>query len=808
MRTAIQDLRYAWRQLRKAPGFASTAILILALGIGGTTAIFSALNPILFEPLPYPQANRIMMIWYADADGNRVPQTFHTYLEVTERSRSFEFLAVMKPWQPTLVGKDQPERLEGQQVSADYFRALGVPPALGRDVLASDDLFRGPRVVILSDGLWRRRFGGDRSIIGNPVHLDDDTYTVIGIMPRTFDNVLSPAAEAWTPLQYDAGNVTTVDTREWGHHLRMVGRLRGDVSAVKARNDLASIARTPVAEFPRPRWASLQQGLIVDGLQDDITRGVKPALLAVFGAVVLVLLIACVNVTNLVLARGAQRQGEIAMRAALGAAPPRLVRQLITESLLLAMIGGALGLAVTQAGIRLLVALSPVGLPRVNAIHLDVAVFAFAFAITVSIGFAVGLIPALRASRRDLHSSLQQGSQRTVGEQQGTRRMFVVAEVALALILLVSAGLLLHSLRRLFAVPAGFDGAGMLSMQVQTYGKKYDDDRVCRQFFAQALETVRLIPGVTAAAFTSQLPLSGDSDVYGARFEQDPPDVGYPVYRYAVSPGYFEALGIPLRHGRLLDDRDRENTPPVVVISESLARRRFPNQDPIGKRVHIGGLPTSPMYTVVGVVGDIKQMSLGLNDSDAVYTTTTQWHWADGTLSLVLRARGNAATYVPAIKNAIWSIDKDQPIVRIAMMDDLLAASAAERRFVVILFEAFGFVALVLAATGIYGVLSGNITERRREIGVRAALGASRSGILRLVMRQGMTLTGIGIVLGLVGAAIASQAIASMLFGVSRLDPLTYLCVVALLTIVSIIACSVPAWRASRVDPMVALRYE
>ncbi|HYM77062.1 MAG TPA: ABC transporter permease [Candidatus Dormibacteraeota bacterium] len=808
MAAVVQDLRYAFRQLRKAPGFACTAILILALGIGGTSAIFSTLNPILFEPLPYPHASRIMMIWYADEDGVRSPQTFHTYRELAERSRSFEAVAVMKPWQPTLVGTDQPERIGGQQVSAAYFRALGVTPALGRDFQPFDDMFHGPKVVILSDGLWRRRFGSDSSILQRQIRLDDETYTVIGVMPNTFENILAPSAEAWSPLQYNAGNIASTETREWGHHLRMVGRLRAGVNQSQARSDLALIAGTPVAEFPRPRWAALKQGLIVDLLQDDVTRGVKPALLAVFGAVILVLLIACVNVTNLVLARGAQRRGEIAMRAALGAAPPRLIRQLVTESLLLAIFGGALGMVVTEVGIRLLLALSPPGLPRVNAIRVDSAVFAFAFGVTVIIGLAVGLIPALHSSRRDLVSTLQQSSQRAAGDHQRTRRAFVVAEVALALVLLVSAGLLLHSMRRLFSVPPGFEASGMLSMQVQTYGRKYDDDRVCRQFFAQALDAVRAVPGVRAATFTSQLPLSGDSDVYGAKFEGDAPEVGYSVYRYAVTPGYFEALHIPLRRGRLLDDRDTTNTPPVMLISESLAKRRFPNQDPIGKRVHVGGRVDSPLFTIVGVVGDVKQMSLALGDTDAVYATTTQWHWADGTLSLVVRTHGDAAQFVPAIKNAIWSVDRDQPIVRVAMMDDLLAASAIERHFVLILFEAFGLVGLTLAATGIYGVLSGSVAERTREIGVRSALGATRTSILALVLRQGMTLACLGAALGLVGAVAASQAIAAMLFGVSRLDPLTYLGVIALLAAVSAIACSVPAWRAARIDPIVALRYE
>jgi len=403
---------------------------------------------------------------------------------------------------------------------------------------------------------------------------------------------------------------------------------------------------------------------------------------------------------------------------------------------------------------------------------------------------------------------LQEGSQRVAESHQRIRQSFVVVEVALALLLLVTAGLLFHSIRRLLAVPAGLDASKVISLQVQTNGQKYDDERVSHRFFAQALDSVRQVPGITAAAGTSQLPLSGDLDVYGAQFEDDNPEIAYPAYRYAVTPDYFDTLRIPLRRGRLLDAHDTEKTPPVVVISESLAKRRFPNQDPLGKRLHIGGRNGTPEFRIVGVVGDVKQQSLGLSDSDAVYTTTTQWTYPERTLSLVVRARGDLSALVPAIKNAIWSVDNDQPIVRIVTMETLLAESAAERRFVLILFEAFGLVALVLAASGIYGVLAGSVAERTREIGVRAALGASRGGIVRLIVRQGMTLTGLGALLGLAGALIASQAIRSLLFGISRFDLVTYSVALAVLIAVAAIACLVPAWRASQIDPMAALRCE
>jgi putative ABC transport system permease protein len=798
--TVLADLRYAARGLRARPGFAAIVVLTLALGIGATTAVFSAVDPILFEPLPYPHPGRIMMIWYAGADGSRVTQTFGTFRELTQRSRAFDAIAVLKSWQPTMTGPAEPERLEGQRVSAGYFRALGIAPTLGRDFQSSDDRLNGPNVVILSDALWRRRFGGDAAVVGRQVMLDDALFDVIGVMPRTFENVLAPSAELWSTLQYDMSLGTS-----WGHHLRMVGRLSPAVGIDRARLELDTIARAPIPAFSRVPWASLNHGLIVDSLQDDVTGGVRPALVAVLGAVMLVLAMACVNVTNLLLARGALRRAEFTMRAALGAGRSRLVRQVLTESLMLAVIGGALGMVVAESGVRALVALSPPGLPRVAAIGVDGTVFAFAAAVTALTGLAVGLFPALHTCRGDLHWGMQHGS-RSAGGHQLTRRSLVVAEIALALVLLVSAGLLLRSLQHLFAIDPGFDPSHLLTMQVQTSGPRFDKETTDR-FFAQSLEAVRRVAGVESAAFTSQLPLSGDDDEYGARFEGDDPSFGYNVFRYAVSPGYLETIGIPLRRGRLLDAHDAAGAPPAVLISESLARRRFGGQDPIGRRAHIG--PTNrPWFTIVGVVGDVKQTSLAVSQPDAVYITTTQSWFVDSALSLVVRARRDAAGRAPAIRSAIWSVNKDQPIARVAAMDDLVAASAAERRFALVLFEAFALAALVLAATGIFGVLSGSVTERTREIGVRSALGATRADILGTVMGQGMTLTGLGVAIGLGGAIGATRAIVTLLFGVSRLDYVTYAAVVALLVFVSAIACWVPAWRAARVDPSITLRVE
>jgi putative ABC transport system permease protein len=803
------DLKYAGRQLPHNPGFALVSILTLALGIGASTAIFSAVNPILFQPLPYPHADRLMMIQEMRNNGSPRLPTFATFRGLTEGSHSFDAMAVIKPWQPTMIGTGQPERFEGQRVSAGYFRTLGVLPSVGRDFETLDDQFRGPNVVVLSERLWRRRFAGDGTILGRQVTLDDVPFTVIGVMPASFENVLAPSAELWAPLQYDPS--LPPEGREWGHHLRMVGRLRRNASANQARSELKEILR-PFARIYAKGYdccGGAPDSMAIIRLQNEITRSVKPSLLAVLGAVGLVLLIVCVNVTNLLLARSARRRSEFALRAALGAGRMRLIRQLLAESLLMAAIGGILGMAVAEIGVRALVALSPPGLPRIGAIGIDTAVFLFGLGVTSLLGLIVGLISALRASHSDPQNALQQSSRTTVDGRQMTRRMLVVAEVALALVLLVGAGLLLRSLEHLFAIDPGFNSAHLLTMQVQESGRRFNDDRVRARFFTETIEAVRQVPGVTTAGFTSQLPLSGDFAVYGMQFESRPNDTSEGMLQYAVSPGYFDAMRIPLRAGRLLDEHDRVGAPGAVLISESLAKRMFPNQSPIGQRVRVGleaGHADHPWATIVGVVGDVKQTSLALSESDAFYTPMTQWAWVDTAQSLVVRTRGHAAALIPAIKKAIWSVDKDQPVVRVATMDSLLAMSQAERHFALILFEAFSIVALALAAVGIYGIVAGSVTERMREIGVRAALGASRRDILALILLQGMTLTGIGVVIGLGGAIAASQAIISMLYGISRFDPITYFGVIALLASVSGIACWVPAWRAAKVDPSITFR--
>jgi putative ABC transport system permease protein len=802
-----QDFYFALRSLRQRPGFAIVAVITLALGIGASTAIFSAVNPILFQSLPYPRAGQIMMIWEMRKDGDYNSPSFAMYRKLGERTRSFESLAVMQRWRPTMTGAAEPERLNGQHVSADYFRVLGVKPAIGRDFESSDDRYRGPKVVILSNVLWHQRLGGDHAIVGRQITLDDTTYTIVGVMPAGFDNVLAPSAGIWSPQQFDAS--LPPQGQEWAHNVSLAGRLRPGIGRDQGRRESDAILRALATELP-PSYG-VPAGLAVNSLQNDVTGGIRPALLAVLGAVVLVLLIACVNVMNLLLARGAQRQSEFAMRAALGAGRMRVIRQLLTESLVLAVLGGALGMLIAQNGIAALIALGPSELPRANAIGISGAVFAFALGVTSLVGILIGLVPALRAYQGDLNIALRGSGRSTVGSHQRTRRTLVVAEVALALVLLISAGLLLRSFERLFSVAPGFTESGLFTMQVQAKsGLRFADDNATRRFFSQALAAASQVPGVTAAAFTSLLPLSGDSDEYGAHFPALPsgqPAESLSVYRYGVSPGYFETMRIPLRRGRFLNARDSGSAPAAVVISESLARHRFGNTDPVGQQLGLGPEAASA-NTIVGVVGDVRQTSLASGQADAVYSAAAQGWFADSVMTLVFRAQGDASSLVPSLKKAIWSVDKDQPITRIASMDTLAAGLEARRHFALIVFEAFALAALVLAATGIYGVLSGNVNERMREIGLRSALGASRGDIIAMVVRQAMTLTGFGVLAGIAGAVAASRALVTLLFGISRLDPVTYLGVIALLSAVAMVACWVPAARAARVDPNVTLRME
>jgi putative ABC transport system permease protein len=807
------DLRYACRRLLASPGFALIAIASIALGVGASTAVFSAVHRILFASLPYPEAQRVVALTDRDGQGGRLPMTYGTYREIAERSRSFERLAVADRWQPALTTEGDPERLDGDRVTADYFRVLGVPPAMGRDFDASDDRPGGPRVAIVSASLAERRFGGAAETLNRQIALNGVAYTVIGVMPAAFRNALAPSAEVWAPLQYR--DRAAFQESEWGHHVRGLGRLAAGVTAQQAATEIAALGRAPIAEFARPSWAPLTNGLLVESLTESLTFGVRPMLLAVLGAVALLLAIACVNVTNLLLARAFARRAELAVRTALGAGRRRLMRQLVTESLLIALLGGFAGLGVAAAVARLLVALAPVSL-GIESFGLDGSMFLGAFAISAAVGLGIGVIPALRGVHANLYVAVRSRSRTTDARHHLLRRSLVVTQVALAFVLLTGAGLLLRSVDRLLATAPGFDPARVLTLQVVATGRRYESFAELAQLYERAIDAVRAVPGVVDAAFSSQLPLSGDNDNYNDNYgvlfeaEQDARAAGAAL-RYAVTPGWFGTMGIPLVQGRLLGIDDRAGVPPSVLINQSYAKRRFGAQDPIGQRLKMGpmiGQPDAPWATVVGVVGDVKQTSLALDAPDAVYFAMGQWAWVDPVQSLAVRTAGDPAALTAAIERAIWSVDPTPPLVRVATMRDLVERSEGQRRFALTIFAAFGLAAVVLAVVGLYGVVAGSVEERTREIGVRAALGASPARVAAFVVRQGVTLAAAGILVGVAGAVAVSRSLESLLFGVTPLAVWSYGGTVALLFGMALLACSVPAARAARVDPAVTLRAE
>ena len=801
------DVRFTARLMARQPGFALAAVLTLALGIGGSTAIFSVVKPALFEPLPYPEADRIVSICDRGQDGSCVAAAFGTYREILARNHSFDSLAVARPWQPVLTGAGEPQRIDGQRVSAAYFDVLGIRAALGRSLTDADDRPGGPRVAMLADGLWRRRFNGDPGFIGREITLGDVKYTVVGILPRGFENVSHPTAEVWTALQYDPA--LPVDGREWGHHLNMTGRLRPGVTINAAVDDLAAIARAPLADTPRVPWASMATGFIVNRFQDELTRDLRPVLLAFSAAVALVLTIASANVANLLLGRALQRRREFAVRAALGAGRARLARQIVIEGLVIATLGGALGAIAARIGVDALTSLRPAGLVRLDAIAVDRPALLFALAVSLLVGIGIAVLPAVQTIRGDLQPSLQHGSRSTTSGPRNIRQILVVAEVALALVLLVSAGLLFRSLRELVSISPGFVAQGVTIAQVQAVGSRFQENAVAVRFFDGVAAAVSAIPGVTHVGQTNQLPLSGELQRYGVNAEYAPaqdPSLDGSAYRYAVTPEYFDAMRIPLRRGRLLHRTDRAGTPNVVVISESLAARRFAGIDPLGQRVRVGGEDT-PLLTIVGIVGDVKQSSLSANDADAVYLTVEQSPFAETVMWTVVRS-GSRRDLAAALRSAVWSVDKDQPIVRMTGLSDLVDNATADRRFALFVFGVFGVVALVLAITGLYSALARNVTERTREIGVRAALGASRSGILVMILRQGLALTAVGVVAGIAGAVLVTRLLEVLLFGTTPTDLLTYVAAALLFTGVAAIASTIPALRAVAIDPAITLRAE
>ncbi len=801
--SVLADLRIAARLLGRAPAFALVSVVTLGLAIGATTSICSVVEPVLLRALPYPHAEQLVLVWERSSEGTRENVGFATIHDLVEQSRTLERAAAIGEWQPTLSDRGEPERVRGDRVSWTYFRTLGVQPALGRDFLESEDLPGNNQVVILSYGLWQRRFGGDSSIIGNAISVDGSPMTVAGVMPETFDNALSPSAKIWRVLGY----LNQPYTCRTCHHLRMLARMRPGVTTEEAQTELERIKSQLVKAYPKEYATG---GLLVGRAQDEITMGARPALLALVGAVILVLLIAVANVVSLQLARAIRRAQEFAVRGALGARRARLMRQLLTEGLLLAALGGAAGVLVAFVSLPLLVARLPQGLPRLSAIRLDAGAFAVVTAIVLLISLVMGLAPA-RGRFMDFGATLSSGRRLSGTASHGTRAALVVGEIALAMMLLVSAGLLGRSLVRLMDVNVGFAPSHLLTLEINSTGSRYASDSSVFDFHDHVRDAVRMLPGVVSVAVANQLPLGGNFDTYGV---MDPdnmpanPELAPAADRYVVSTEYLQTMRIPVIAGRGFTAQDeRDATNKVALVSASLARQLWPNESAIGRRIHLGER-SRPSYTVVGVVGDIHHSGLDAKTTMQWYVPERQFFSSDNQEALIVRTAGDPAAIATAVRRAIAAIDPTQPIVKVATMDDIVSASTRQRRLALALFGTFAAAALLLAIAGIYGVLAGTVTERTREIGVRSALGATPASLIGLVVGQGGRLAALGIALGLAGSFALTRYLQSLLFGIAPNDMPTLAAVCLLLAAVTLAACLVPATRAARVNPSTALRSE
>jgi putative ABC transport system permease protein len=793
----------------KNPGFTLIAVITLALGVGANTAIFSVANTALLRPLPYQNPDELVMVWETAPKlgfphNDVAPANF---IDWRDQNRVFTQIAAFGGASLSLTGRGEPERIEGERVSASLFPLLGVAPALGRVFTEQEDRSGAQSVIVLSHSLWQRRFGGDTGIIGQSLTLNNHPYTVVGVMPSHF-RFPGREQEFWVPMAFEPDEAAG----RGDHYLSVVARLKPGVTGQQAQTEMEAIAARLQRQYPR---TNTDQGVALVPMREEFAGSIRKPLLILMGVVGFVLLIACANLTNLLLARATHRASELTIRAALGASRTRLIRQLLTESVLLAFSGGAVGALLAIWGVDFLEKLVPENLAQARGVVVDWRVLSFSGAVSLLTGVVFGLAPALHISKLNLTEALKEGgrSGAGAGSRGRLRGALVIGEIALSLVLLTGAGLMIKSFYRLTSVDPGFQPDRSLTMRMHLSGEKYGDSIKRRTFYDHMLQQVQSIPGVQSAGVITQLPLTTQGLSFTFSLEGQPPmpasNLPLAVFR-VISQDYFHAMGVPLLRGRSFTPQDSVDAQAVVVINRTMAERFWPGQEALGKRFKIGSSDSqNPLMMVVGVVGDVRQSSLDQSLKPEMYVS----HLQDRRFfaiprDLVVRTTGDPLAMAAAVRAEIWKLDKDLPLYRVQTMEQILSASVGGQRFNMLLLTVFAALALLLAAVGVYGLMSYATAQRAREIGVRLALGARASDVLRLVMKQGLILTISGVTVGLAGAFALTRIMTGLLFGVSVTDPGTFTLIAALLTLVALTACWIPARRAARMDPMVALRTE
>src|SRR5262245_22369262 len=813
MNTILQDIRYGLRMLLKSPSVSIVATIALALGIGANTAIFSVVNAVLLRPLPFPNSDALMSIFERDDTRGvvRGSYSFPNFFDLREQNHVFEHVASYHDSDFIMTGRGEPVHLQGGMVTADLFNVLGTTPMLGRTFLPDEDKpTETGRVVVLSERLFASRFNSDASILNQQITLDGKSYTIIGVMPHGFEfPVQNDPLELWTTIADDAAGNTPITAQRGAHFLRVIGRLKSGVTAGQAQAEADAIAARLEQQYPD---TNTHKGIRVESALKALVGDVRPALLILLGAVACVLLIACANVANLLLARAMTRHKEMAVRSALGASRLRVVRQLLTESVLLSLAGGVLGLGLAVWWSDLLIALGKQDIPRAIQVGLDWRVLGFTLGVSVLTGLIFGLVPALHLSKTELTESLKEGrGAGAAAKRNRIRGVLVVAELAIAVVLLVGAGLLIQSLWRLQHVNSGLQPENILTFNVSLPDVRYSSEKQAR-FFNDLMARMRSLPGVQSAGAVMPLPLSGDR--FGISFEIE----GRPVAKkdqpsadvFIVEPNYFRTMGIPIIKGRDFEDRDEHKSTPVIIVTETFARQFFPGEDPVGKRIK-PGLSTwddekSTMREIIGVVADIRSRALNTEPKPTYYLPQSQVPFPQ--LIGVVKSSNDPRLLTNSVGREVRAMDAELPVFSVKTMDEYISSSIAAPRFNTTLLSIFAAVALVLTIIGLYGVMSYSVAQRTNEIGIRMALGAQARDVLRLIVTDGLKMVLVGLVLGISGALALTRLLATLVFGITTRDPTTFLAIAGLLSIVAMLACYIPAWRATRVDPLEALRCE